>query len=383
MSNAPIRNYADLNAWGAQPWQEPSPTTGYWVNGDNFFGAHPATLASDGSTFRIGMNGNDLILLDSLGDATFGGGRASFLYGGPGTAGIVVVDSGDSGDVHVADDTQGAGVAKNLFLGNVNAGSETTINGGGGVGLTAIEMFIAGGVWNVDTGATASALVMDQSGAIALTPVTLIADPSAALDLSGWETRGFALPQVAAVTLLGIADPLEGLEALDVTHNVIRANVGAPSTPDWRKAAGGSVVSATTTNAQAINNGGGATAITTWTADSGTNADASFVPSTGVFTAPIAGFYHVEAGIQLADRPYNVLAQFTIYVYVNGSAKRQTTFINQANQDQTYSIGISTSLQLAAGDTVTIRASLALTGGSNGALSGTAAANYCSFALLS
>ena len=234
---------------------------------------------------------------------------------------------------------------------------------------------------NATISATAGAV--EIAGSTSIGPALAAPDASAGFDLSTIIAKGASMPQVPDATLLALANPLAGLYGFGTTSKVVRVNVGTPGSPNWRKAAGGSMFSATGANAQSFTDNAAAATITTWVAQAGTNQDAAFVAATGVFTAPIAGYYRFSVTAELAAAAANLGASWTVGIAVNGTVLRKGKLLNPvAALNQTRQAQVTAAVQLAAGDVVTFTGALAGAGG-NIALSADATTTFVSGELVS
>jgi hypothetical protein len=155
--------------------------------------------------------------------------------------------------------------------------------------------------------------------------------------------------QILALTL-----PATGLTIYDLTNNIVTTNTGTPASPVWSRQTGGPNVSATVAGGQSIPNNA-ATVMTGWTAAQ--NTGSAFVAATGVFTAPVAGFYEFEAGCQFTATASAAATEFRCSLNKNGTPVTsgvQTSHTAGSVVKQTCNVEFS--LQLAAGDLITISA---------------------------
>jgi hypothetical protein len=140
-------------------------------------------------------------------------------------------------------------------------------------------------------------------------------------------------------------------------------------------------VGATKSSAQTITDDGGATPVTGWTEV--TDSATAFDPSTGVFTAPIAGFYQVAVCFQWAATAANLGAIFEVLINVNGAGVALASVVQPvAALAQVRSVSVSRGFQLAAAGTISISVRLAGAGG-NIANTTNAAANGLSITRVS
>ncbi len=229
-----------------------------------------------------------------------------------------------------------------------------------------------------DFTAAADRIIVNATGQVAVG--ASLPDASAGFDLSQITTLGMGMPVVPDATLLAIANPLAGLTAFGSTSKTIRANVGTAGVPDWRKVAGGALVFATCANAQSIVDNAAAAAVTTWTEV--TDTASAFNATTGVFTAPIAGFYQFSVGIEFAAAAATLAAAFRIGVFIGGVVSVQGAYANPVAALSTKrQVQVTYMVQLAAGALVDFRAFQ--NSGGNIALSTDATTNYLSIALMS
>jgi len=135
---------------------------------------------------------------------------------------------------------------------------------------------------------------------------------------------------------------------------------------------GGVNVFTQTTNAQSIPNNGVATTITTWT---DVTANAAWVPLTGVFTAPVAGFFQFSVTITWAATAQALNALFVLSLSKSNApttpiATSWTQPVAALSQvhSQTFTVGVT----LALSETVSVQAALS---GGTGANLLTATAN--------
>lgn len=132
-----------------------------------------------------------------------------------------------------------------------------------------------------------------------------------------------------------------------------------------------SSVEASTTNALSIPNNA-FTTVTTFIASR--NVGGNFTASTGVYVAPLAGFYDVRAAFRLAASVGAVNAQFLVAVFVNGTNVHQSgvTYITASATPMQGQL--SCMLKLATSDSVTIR--IFQNSGAAIAMDGVAVANW-------
>ena len=209
-------------------------------------------------------------------------------------------------------------------------------------------------VWTSGVGAGARLLRMsiDALGRMALG--TAAADASAILDLSQNAALGLGLPAATRATILALANPLAGLTLFDATNRMVVTNTGTPGAPIWSRVSGGPNIAAGTALAPSIPNNV-STVVAGWTAQ--TNTGANFVPATGIFTAPVLGFYEFESEIQFAAVATAVATELRIEIMVNGTVvRRGTVSSHTATSAVKQSPNVEISITLLAGDNLTMNA---------------------------
>lgn len=127
-------------------------------------------------------------------------------------------------------------------------------------------------------------------------------------------------------------------------------------------------------NAQSFTSGTAAT-VTTWTKIFD-RVNANFNASTGVFTAPVTGIYHVSAQLDFAANTGAVATVGQVQIVVNGSAVATGNFNRQATASLVMPCSVTADVSVAAGQTVVIQG-FQNTGGTV-ALNGAAIQNYLS-----
>jgi hypothetical protein len=389
-----IRTLVDLlgpDSPGAAPYVAPGPGA-YWKNGGNANGTGTSSLGTTdaGDAFQMFVAGTSNIILQSDGTFLTLTAPSAVLLLQAATnearlfAGAVIAPTAVAGRVRVlsAADcvfTGNTGLSCTATSGNVTqtaTAGQCTRTAGSSIsdtyttgmtitaGVTQVANFTAGGAiaFGLPAGAPASGTLLDLQNV--------------------GNGLGLGLTAMSRATALAIANPKSGMVTFDSTNNQVIANVGSPATPNFRKAAGGSIVSATCTNAQSITNNAAAAAITTWTVDANTNQDAAFNATSGVFTVPVAGFYRFTVAVEFAAAAATLSALFQIGVFVGGVVSRNAELLNPvAALSQLRQVQISVSIQLAAGATVDFRA-FQNSGGAV-ALTATASTNYLSIELVS
>lgn len=333
---------APTNAAGASGSGSPANA---WVKTGNAFGAGTSYLGTtDPEDVLVGVAaglGNVWLTADGT-DLTL-------------TAPTGVLQLGVNDQVGYQQDAAG-----DLFLGSGVAGARTSITAGaaqspatnaGQLTLAAagpIVITAEGGSLGIEA---STHVEISAAGGISLAPNTTAPNASAGVDMSTWNTLGLGLPQVPAATLLAIPSPLAGLTAFDSTNSIVRVNVGSPGTPNYRKAAGGPLVRATNTSGQSIP-ATTSTTVTGWT--SVTNQGAAFVPSTGIFTAPVAGFYSMDFGSQFVAGTTILNGAYRASLFQNASiVKTREVTAQVAAISAVFSPSLSSAgIQMAAGDTM-------------------------------
>lgn len=115
---------------------------------------------------------------------------------------------------------------------------------------------------------------------------------------------------------------------------------------------GNDALTYTNTSGQSLTSGAAAV-ITGWT-KAYDRVNTNFAASTGIFTAPANGFYHVDAVLTLASAALVAGNSFSISVLVNGVTVLQGFFGMQAAATVPISISASGVVQLTAGQTITV-----------------------------
>jgi len=288
------------------------PPNGIWQNGGNAFGAGVSVLGTTdpGDTLHV-IAANNIVLASN---GTF---LTLAAAGNP-----VLQSDGNNTTVYAP------GLTLTLAAPD---GAANLVAGGGAATITGATNVRIAGLTNIG-------------------PMPTPPDPSAGLDLHTIVTLGLGLPQVPDATLLAIPDPLFALVAGGSTSSILRANVGTPSAPNWRKVAGGPLVRATNTSGQSIPSGP-VTTVTNWTAV--TNVGAAFVPSTGIFTAPVVGFYAVSFAEQFVPGTTLLGGAYRASLLQNAAVVETREITAQvAGIAGVFSPSLSTMLEMAAGDTL-------------------------------
>lgn len=135
-----------------------------------------------------------------------------------------------------------------------------------------------------------------------------------------------------------------------------------------------SKVFATNTSAQSVATAT-LTTLTGWTTTFDANSD--FTASTGIFTAPRAGYYHVSASVQFVGTTWTAAQSEIISISKNGTTIAQVQIFVPANYSGSYSSAPITALiSCVATDTITIR--VFQNSGASLALAGTGSLNFLS-----
>lgn len=232
-------------------------------------------------------------------------------------------------------------------------------------------------------------LWVDVAGRVAIGAAggTTTPDNSAVLDLSQNNALGLGLPIATRVTITGLTNPLSGLTMLDATNKMVVVNLGSPLSPVWARVSGGPNVAAGNSNGQSIPNGVSTVVLggTGWSVQ--TNTGGNFNASSGVFTAPVPGFYEIEAALQFVAAASAVATEFRVEIVVTPLAgggpsaiRRGVATAHSATAAVKQSPNVEIGITLAAGDQVTINAFQ--NSGAPVALTPDATVNYTCFALV-
>ncbi|WP_321951880.1 hypothetical protein [Paraburkholderia bannensis] len=129
-----------------------------------------------------------------------------------------------------------------------------------------------------------------------------------------------------------------------------------------------------TSNAQSFSTGTQAT-VTTWTKVFD-RLGANFNASTGVFTAPATGYYHVDAALAFAGNTGAIFTTSAVVVVANGATACNSVFYRQTTSNVAQQSIASCTVSLTAGQTLTIQG--VQNTGASLALNGTSAQNWVS-----
>jgi hypothetical protein len=132
----------------------------------------------------------------------------------------------------------------------------------------------------------------------------------------------------------------------------IARNTGDATFADRLNATGNDALLYQNTSAQSFTSGTAAV-VTNWTKVYD-RVNANFNATTGVYTAPVAGFYHVDAGLRYASYSGAVSASYQIQVQVAGTTVTQIATYRTAAGTTLNPVNGGTVVFLAAGQTLTI-----------------------------
>ena len=353
-ATSPIKTLPELSGPdcpGAQAFVAPGPGA-YWKNGGNTNGADSTLGTLD--TFALslfaglagGVTKQVFASFDAVSVAVFGVDQAVVA------ASKTILQAG-TGSIIVR---TGTGPLPILAPSSISLVVDPTSNGNAGlVAAGSGNLTLSSGPGGV--AALTSATAVEIVGHTSIGPAGTLPDASAGLDLSTIITLGLGLPKVPGAILLAIATPLAGLTAFDTTHSIVRVNVGTSGVPNYRKAAGGSIVFATNNTQPLITDNAAAAVVANWSVQAGTNADGAFNGTSGIFTAPVAGFYRFTCSMEFAAAAATLSAPFDVGIYVGGVLQIESDYENPvAALSQTRQIVVTGAFQLAAGALVDFRA---------------------------
>ncbi|HDR8931677.1 TPA: hypothetical protein QDA84_001703 [Burkholderia vietnamiensis] len=269
---------------------------------------------------------------------------AGLVFAGPTTmTGAPTFRSLAAGDLPVVPVSKGgtnATAAGGTALDNITGFSGTGFvkrTGSGAYAFVADPLPVAnGGTGAATVAAARTALGAAASGAN--TDITSLNAPALGAATATTAAAGTSTTQVAttafaqtAITGGGSAAKFTSL-ALTASAKVLAVNTSAQSIPN---------------NANTV--------VTGWTA--AVNQNSNFVDSTGIFTAPRAGFYQVSASIGFASAAFSAGQNVAVVILKNGTAVVQgARTVETTVTTPQYAPPTSVLLQCAQGDTISIAA---------------------------
>lgn len=241
----------------------------------------------------------------------------------------------------------GADAAVTSTLGNIQltSGADINVQATGAVNITTTA--------NNDVSVTPGA-----TGAVVFPPRGLGAGDTTEIRLrelvaNGVHYTGFKSPDALAAN---------AMYALPAALPTVDGQMLVATTGGVMSWAGGVAVSAGNSNGQTITDGAAAATVTTWTETIDTAA--AFDPATGVFTAPAAGIYLVNCGVQFAATAANLGAVFRLNVVHNAAIAVSYSVQNPvAALTQVRSLHCCAMVNMAQGDTITAAVQLSGAGG--------------------
>lgn len=198
-----------------------------------------------------------------------------------------------------------------------------------------------------------------SSSALQWTSGTGLACNSAinASTLGGVAAASYLTSATAASTYATIAQATTALAATGGSINGVSIGAATASTvaATTLSASANDALLYVNTSAQSIPTGA-QTTITTWTKISD-RVNANFSASTGVFTAPVTGFYHVDAGLFYAASANTAGNQFQVVVVGNGVNQcLGSTAVQATAVSTTLDAVTSCMVSLTSGQTIVIQA---------------------------
>lgn len=358
------------------------PGTTAWIQSGNSFGATGVLGTNDAFDLTIRANGATRLTFTSAGavNLTSAAGQpvvesaaTTFsVTGGTGytatatTGRAFLTALASSADVTgavgstVTATTGAASLVATAANAAVTAGTTVGITGGTGVTATAttgnMTLTAAAGAASVTLDATGAAGVVNVGTTGATARSVNVGTAGAVVTLALGSTTGASVSSLRAGTG-GLTVVNNGVTLTWPTADATIANQALVSNAAGVLSFRGAInVQASTTNAQSIADGAAAAIVTTWTETVDTAG--AFNAGTGVFTAPVTGFYRVTAELEYAAIASIVAGEFTVQIFINGALVVSGVEICQvAAANVKRNPKVSMGVQVTAGQTIDIRAS--------------------------